>query len=210
MPICQAASDKGGTASGKCLVSTVPSATLTAPASTHRNPGSFSRLASRPLPPISTAMPASAIIIETARVSDRRSPRIGQASSATQSGVEMASTAASLALSHNSASPMKATQPPIVSSDTSTSGDHIGRGTASDCRRASAISASAAAPARPLSPRDDSGGHSLSRFFMIGKFSPQPTEVTARKVRPSGDIRGPPCAACGTVMTASPARHPPA
>ena len=75
---------------------------------------------------------------------------------------------------------MKATQPPIVSSDTSSSRDHIGRGTARLCRRASANSASAAAPTRPLNPRDDSGGHSVSRFFMIGKLRPQPTEVTAR------------------------------
>ena len=37
--------------------------------------------------------------------------------------------------------------------------------------------------------RDDSGGHSVSRCFMIGKLRPQPTEVTARKARPRGDIR---------------------
>ena len=78
-PICQAASDNGGIASGKCLVSTVPSATQTAPASAQRIPGSFSTLASTPLPPISTTMPASATISEIARSGDSRSPRTGQA-----------------------------------------------------------------------------------------------------------------------------------
>ena len=137
-------------------------------------------------------MPASAMASETARSGDSHSPRIGHASSATHTGIEMPSTAASLASSHSSASPMKATQPPIVSSDTSSSRDHIGRGTMRLCRRASATSASAAAPTIPHSPRDDSGGHSLNRFFMIGKLRPQPTEATARQVRPSGEIRARP------------------
>jgi hypothetical protein len=84
---------------------------------------------------------------------------------------------------------MKATQLPIVSHDTSTSRGRMSGGTSRRCRLASAISASAAAPAMPQSPRDDSGGHSVSRCFMIGKLRPQPTEVTASKPRPSGDIR---------------------
>ena len=145
-----------------------------------------------PLPPISTAMPASATVNASARSSDSRSPRIGHARNATQTGIEMPSTAASLALSHSSASPMNAIQPPIASVETSNSRSHIGRGTPSFCRRASAISASAAAPTMPHSPRDDSGGHSVSRCFMIGKLSPHPTDATARKTRPSGDIRARP------------------
>ena len=104
---------------------------------------------------------------------------------------------------------MKATQPPIVSSDTSKSRDHIGRGTPRLCRRASANSASAAAPTRPLNPRDDSGGHSLSRFFMIGKLRPQPTEVTARNARPSGDMLFAARRRATSVMTASPAPRRP-
>ena len=158
-------------------------------------------LASTPLPPISTAMPASAIINEIARSSDSRSPRIGHARNATQTGIEIPSTAASLAPSHSSASPMNATQPPIVSIETSNSRSHIRGGTPSLSRRASAIRASAAAPTMPHSPRDDSGGHSVSRCFMIGKLSPQPTDATVRKTRPSGDIRARP-AWRGTDMVA--------
>ena len=82
-------------------------------------PGSFPMLASTPLPPISTVMPASAVINEIARSSDSRSPRIGHARNATQTGIDIPSTAASLAPSHSSASPMNATQPPIVSIETS-------------------------------------------------------------------------------------------
>ena len=98
-------------------------------------------------------------------------------------------TAASLALSHSSASPKNAIQPPRLSSDTSSSRPRIGRGTVSFCPFATAISASNTAPTTPHNPRDDSGGHSISRFFMIGKLRPQPTDVTARNTRPSGDIR---------------------
>ena len=85
-------------------------------------------------------MPASATSSATARASDSRSPRIGQARNATQTGIEIPMTAASLALSHNSASPMKATQLPIVSNDTSTSRSRMPVGTSRRCRRASAIS----------------------------------------------------------------------
>lgn len=69
-PICQAASDSGGIASGKCLVSTVPRATHTAPASAQAMPGNFSTLASMPLPPISMAMPASETANAMARSGD--------------------------------------------------------------------------------------------------------------------------------------------
>ena len=137
-------------------------------------------------------MPASATIKDSARSSDSRSPRIGHARNATQTGIDMPSTAASLALSHNSASPMNATQPPIDNVETSSSRSHIPLGTRSVCRRASAINASAAAPTMPHRPRDDSGGHSVSRCFMIGKLRPHPTEAIARTTRPSGDIRGRP------------------
>jgi hypothetical protein len=188
-PICQAASDSGGIASGKCLVSTVPRPTHTAPNSAHATPGSFSTLASMPLPPISTAMPARETVSATARNGDRRSPRIGHARNATQTGIEMPSTAASLAFSHSNASPMNATQPPIVSIDTSNNRSHIGRGTLNFCRRANATSASAAAPAMPHRPREDNGGHSVSKCFMIGKLRPHPTDVTASRMSPSGDSR---------------------
>ena len=113
-------------------------------------------------------MPATAIVNAMARSRESGSPRIGHASNATHTGIEIPSTAASLALSHNSASPMNATQPPIVSIDTRNSRSRMCRGTLSRCRRASAISASAAAPTMPHSPRDDSGGHSVNRCFMIG------------------------------------------
>ena len=152
-------------------------------------PGNFSTLASMPLPPISTAMPASATVSATARSGDSRSPRIGHARNATQTGIDMPSTAASLALSHNSASPMNATQPPIVSIETSSSRSHIGRGTLSFCCRASANSANAAAPTMPHRPREDNGGHSVSRCFMIGKLRPHPTDVMASRMSPSGDSR---------------------
>ena len=85
----------------------------------------------------------------------------------------MPSTAASLALSHNSASPMKATQPPIVSIETSSSRSHIGRGTLSFCR-ASANSASAAAPAMPHRPREDNGGHSRQQMLHDRKVEAPP------------------------------------
>ena len=152
-------------------------------------PGSFSMLASKPLPPISTAIPTRATISATPRTGDSRSPSIGQARNATQTGIEMPSTAASLALSHNNASPMKATQPPIVSIETSSSRSHIARGTLSFSCRANANKASATAPTMPHRPREDSGGHSVSRCFMIGKLRPHPTEVIASKVSPSGDNR---------------------
>ena len=117
----------------------------------------------------------------------------------TQTGIDIPSTAASLALSHSSASPMKATQPPIVSIETSSRRSHIRRGTPSLSRRASAIRANAAAPTMPHSPRDDSGGHSVSRCFMIGKLRPHPTDAMASKTSPSGDIRARP-ASRGTDM----------
>ena len=155
-------------------------------------PGNFPMLASKPLPPISTAMPAKATVSETPRSGDSRSPRIGHARNATQTGIEIPSTAASLALSHNSASPMKATQPPIVSIETSSSRSHIARGTLSLSCRASANNASAAAPTMPHRPREDSGGHSVSRCFMIGKLRPHPIDVIASRASPSGDNRARP------------------
>ena len=125
-------------------------------------------------------MPISETVKASARTSESRSPRIGHARNATQTGIDMPSTAASLALSHSNANPMKAVQPPIASVETSNRRSHIGRGTPSFCCRASAINASAAAPTRPQRPRDDSGGHSVRRCFMIGKLSPQPTDAIAR------------------------------
>ena len=131
MPICQAASEVGGICSGKCLVSTVPSPTQIAPASAMARPGSLPMPASMLLPPIRMKMPPSATISATARAGDSRSPRTGQASSATHTGTEIASTAASRASSHTSASPMKATHALIVSRDASTSRSHTLRGNAS-------------------------------------------------------------------------------
>ena len=84
---------------------------------------------------------------------------------------------------------MNATQPPIVSIETRSNRSHIGRGTLSFCRRASANNASAAAPTMPARPREDSGGHSVSRCFMIGKLRPHPTDVMTRRASPSGDNR---------------------
>jgi hypothetical protein len=70
-----------------------------------------------------------------------------------------------------------------------TARSHIGRGTRNFCRRASANSANAAAPAMPLRPREDNGGHSVSKFFTIGKLRPHPTDVMASRTSPSGDSR---------------------
>jgi ABC-type multidrug transport system ATPase subunit len=83
----------------------------------------------------------------------------------------------------------KATQPPIVSIETSSNRSHIGRGTLNFCRRQSANSASATAPTMPHRPREDNGGHSDSKCFMIGKLRPHPTDVTASRTSPSGDSR---------------------
>jgi hypothetical protein len=155
-----------------------------------------------PLPPISTAIPASATVSAAARSGDSRSPKIGRARNATQTGIDMPRTAASLALSHNSAKPMNATQPPIVSIETSSSRSHIGRGTPSFCRRASANSANAAAPTMPHRPREDNGGHSVSKCFMIGKLRPHPTDVVASRTSPSGDSR--PARSIGDMMGLNP------
>ena len=87
---------------------------------------------------------------------------------------------------------MNATQPPIVSIETSSNRSHIGRGTSNFCRRASANNANAAAPAMPHRPREDNGGHSVSKCFMIGKLRPHPTDVTASRMSPSGDSRSRP------------------
>jgi hypothetical protein len=54
------------------------------------------------------------------------------------------------------------------------------------CRRASANKASVPAPTMP---REDSGGHSVSRCFMIGKLRPHPTDAMTRRASPSGDNR---------------------
>ena len=120
------------------------------------------------------------------------SPRTGHASNATHTGIEMLMTAASRASSHSNANPRKAIHPLIVSSDTSTSRSRMSGGTRTPCPRTMAISANAAAPTNPHNPREESGGHSLKRCFMIGKFSPHPIEATARKRRPSGEIRARP------------------
>ncbi|MGY4216712.1 hypothetical protein ACVMFB_003211 [Bradyrhizobium sp. USDA 4522] len=184
---CQAASDSGGIASLNDLVITVPSPTQSAPASANRIPGSLPRLVSMPPPPISAAIPASATASASARGSDTRSPSTGQATSATHTGIDIPSTAASLARSQISARPMDATQPPIDSVDTKASRNHMPSGTRSVCPRISATRPSATAPTTPHSPRADSGGHSVSRNFMIGKLSPQPIEATTRNARPSGD-----------------------
>jgi hypothetical protein len=41
----------------------------------------------------------------------------------------------------------------------------------------------------PHRPREDNGGHSVSKCFMIGKLRPHPTDVTASRTSPSGDSR---------------------
>jgi hypothetical protein len=41
----------------------------------------------------------------------------------------------------------------------------------------------------PHTPREDNGGHSDNKCFMIGKLRPHPTDVTASRTRPSGDSR---------------------
>ena len=50
-------------------------------------PGSLSRLAEMPLPPISAAMPAKAITIASTRSQVIRSPSTSQASSEAQTGI---------------------------------------------------------------------------------------------------------------------------
>ncbi len=182
----------------KYLVSTVPSPTQIAPASANRMPGSLPTLASMPPPPISAAIPASATASASARGIDTRSPSTGQATSATHTGIDIPSTAASLARSQISARPMEATQPPIDSVDTRASRNHVPSGTRKVCPRAIATRPSAIAPATPHSPRDDSGGHSVSRNFMIGKLRPQPVDATTRNARPSGDCGARP--ATGTAV----------
>ena len=142
-----------------------------------------------PLPPIRKAIPASATVSETARNADSRSPRIGHARNATHTGIDIPSTAASLALSHSNASPMNAVQPPIASVETISNLSHTARGTVRFCRRASANNASVPAPTMPHRPREDSGGHSVSRCFMIGKLKPHPTDAMTRRASPSGDNR---------------------
>src|SRR5207302_7615235 len=57
--------------------------------------------------------------------------------------------------------------------------------------RASASTASSAAPITPVEPRNVSGGSSLRRYFVTGQLKPQPTEVMARNIRPAGAIRAP-------------------
>ena len=118
----------------------------------------------------------------------------------------MAITAASLAGSHNSASPIKAIQPATFSIDTSTSRSHSSRGTRRLCRCASASSASRRGTDHAAQPRDDSGGNSLSRCFVIGQLSPQPTEVMARNMRPAGVIAPRAGVGFGSVMGGQPAR----
>ncbi len=79
---------------------------------------------------------------------------------------------------------MNATQPPIVSIETRSKRSHIGRGTLNFCLRASANSASAAAPTMPHRPREDNGGHSVSRCFMIGKLRPHPDRRDGEQDKP--------------------------
>src|SRR5207247_8563080 len=55
--------------------------------------------------------------------------------------------------------------------------------------RASARTASNAAPITPVVPRSVSGGSPLSRYFVAGQLQPHPTEVMARNIRPAGAIR---------------------
>ena len=54
---------------------------------------------------------------------------------------------------------------------------------------ASGPSATSSAPITPVVPRRVSGGSSLKRNFVTGQLKPQPTEVTARNIRPAGAIR---------------------
>ena len=77
--------------------------------------------------------------------------------------------------------------PPIDSMETISNLSRTARGRLNFCRRASANSANAAAPSHR--PREDNGGHSVSKCFMIGKLRPHPTDVMASRTNPSGDSR---------------------
>jgi hypothetical protein len=56
----------------------------------------------------------------------------------------------------------------------------------------------------PHKPREDSGGHSVSRCFMIGKLRPHPTDVTASSASPSGDNRANPAGVIGGMTGLNP------
>src|SRR6185369_320235 len=97
--------------------------------------------------------------------------------------------AASLAGSQSSASPISTIQPVTLSSAETVSRGHKCRSTFRLWERASASTASSAAPITPVEPRSVSGGTSLNRYFVTGQLNPQPTEVMARNIRPAGAIR---------------------
>jgi len=87
IPICQAAAESGGKASGNFLARTVPTAKPTAPPSAITIPGILALLAAKPLPPMMAASPANAITSEITRNRFGRSPRIGQARIEAQTGM---------------------------------------------------------------------------------------------------------------------------
>ena len=147
-------------------------------------PGHLAKLDAKPSPPIITVMPTRATASASALTIEIRSPRIGHARKAAHTGSEVDITAASLPLSQTSASPMNAVHAAMVNSDTSNKRSHMARGTPRDCFRYSAKAASAKAPATPARPREDRGGHSVNRFFMMGKLIPQPIDAATRKATP--------------------------
>src|SRR5665213_898110 len=113
-------------------------------------------------------------------------------------------TAASLAGSHNSDSPIRVIQQVMLRNADSSSRGHCPAGTRRLSPRNTASSASSAPPAIPVQPRADSGGHSTRMYFMIGQLRPQPTEVMARNIRPAGAMRARALAWISMVMESGP------
>ena len=176
IPICQAAGDSGGIASGKCSSS------------------ARCRARSRPRPPApqearqlfqagleavaadEEASPANATTSEITRSRTGRSPSTGQASIEAQIGMVKAISAASLAGSHSSASPISAIHSATLSSAASTSRGHSARGTCRLWPRASASAASARRRSRRRCRAWSAAATSLSRYLRDG-----PVETPAHR-----------------------------
>src|SRR5947207_2946384 len=131
----------------------VPNDTQMVAAIANAAPGSLPMLVSEPLTPNSTASAPTATTIAITRSNEILSPSSGQASSDTHTGLVEPSTAASPALSHNRARPMRPAQAPTDSTEIANSRSQSCRGTLSGSPKATAISANAAAPSKPLTPR---------------------------------------------------------
>ena len=178
-PICQAASDSGGIASGKCLVRTVPSATQTAPASAHRN---ARQLVEAGVDAVAADQHGDAAERDQQRDRARRRQPLAQHRPGQHRHPDRNRDA-----EHRGLAGVQPQQREPHEGDPAADRQqrhqqqprpHRAAAPPGSARRATAISASAAAPTMPHSPRDDSGGHSVSRFFMIGKLRPQPTDAT--------------------------------